>query len=62
MIHSKNPHNKYFENHSTIPNIKGKGFDASFTFRDISFSEVINIIKAQKVKKASKVNTEFSGN
>ena len=34
---------KYFENHPSIANIKRKGFDASFTFRDINSSEVIKL-------------------
>ena len=42
-----------FENHPSITNIKSKSFDANFTFRDTSFSEVIKLIKILNVKKAS---------
>ena len=44
---------KYFENHPSIANIKSKSFDARFTFRDTSSSEVIKLIKTRNVRKAS---------
>ena len=44
---------RYFENHPSITNIKSKSFDANFTFRDTSSSEVIKLIKTLNVKKAS---------
>ena len=61
-----------FENHPSITNIKKKSFDANFTFRDTSFSEVIKLIKILNVKKASqksdiptkivKLNADIFGN
>ena len=52
--------------------MKCKDFDASFTFRVITFSEVIKLLKTLNVKKASqnsdmstkivKLNTDFFGN
>ena len=63
---------RYFENHPSITNIKSKSFDANFTFRDTSSSEVIKLIKTLNVKKASqksdiptkivKLNADFFGN
>ena len=44
---------RYFENHPSITNIKSKSFDANFTFRDTSSSEVIKLIKILNVKKTS---------
>ena len=35
---------RYFENRPSITNIKIKNFDASFTFRDTSSSEVIKLV------------------
>ena len=46
-------HIMIFENHPSITNIKSKSFDANFTFRDTSSSEVIKLIKTLNVKKAS---------
>ena len=43
----------YFENHSNITNTKSKSFDANFTFRDTSFSEVIKLIKTLNVRKTN---------
>ena len=37
---------RFFENHPSITNIKSKNFDASFTFRDTSSSEVLNLSKS----------------
>ena len=61
-----------FENHPSITNIKSKSFDANFTLRDTSFSEVIKLIKILNVKKASqksdiptkivKLNADIFGN
>ena len=42
---------RYFENHPSIINIKSKRFDAGFTFRDTSSSEVIKLIKTLNIKK-----------
>ena len=42
---------RYFENHSSITNMKSKSFDTNFTFRDTSSSEVIKLIKTLNVKK-----------
>ena len=63
---------KYFENHPSITNVKSKSFDTNFTFRDISSSEVIKLIKTLNVKKVSqksdirakivKLNAELFGN
>ena len=63
---------RYFENHSSITNMKSKSFDTNFTFRDTSSSEVIKLIKTLNVKKASqksdiptkivKVNADIFGN
>ena len=63
---------KYFENHPSITNEKSKDFDASFTFRDASSSEVIKLVEILNVKKASqktdiltkivKLNADFFGN
>ena len=63
---------KYFENHPSITDIENKSFDANFTFRDTSSSEVIKLIKTLNVKKASqksdiptkivKLNADFFGN
>ena len=44
---------RYFKNHPSIANAKSKGFDASFTFRDTSSGEVINLIKTLNLKEAS---------
>ena len=44
---------KYFENHPSVTNIKSKSFDANFTIRDTSSSEVIKLIKTLNVKKTS---------
>ena len=46
-------HIMIFENHRSITNIKSKSFDANFTFRDTSSSEVIKLIKSLNVKRAS---------
>ena len=63
---------RYFENHSSITNLKSKNFDVNFTFKDTSSSEVIKMIKKLNVKKASqksdiptkivKLNAGFFGN
>ena len=62
---------KYFESHPSITNVKSKGFDASFTFRDTSFSEFIILMKTFNVKNVSqktvvltkiKLNANFFGN
>ena len=63
---------RYFENHSSITNLKSKNFDVNFTFKDTSSSEVIKMIKNLNVKKASqksdippkivKLNANFFGN
>ena len=44
---------KSFENHPSITNIKSKSFDANFTFKDASSSEVIKLVKILNVKKGS---------
>ena len=44
---------KSFENHPSITNIKSKSFDANFTFKDTSSSEVIKLVKILNVKKGS---------
>ena len=61
-----------FENHPGITNIKSNSFDANFTFRDTSSSQVIKLIKTLNVKKASeksdiptkiaKLNADIFGN
>ena len=63
---------KYFENHPSTTNIKSINFDANFTFRDTSSTEVIKLIKTLNVRKASqksdiptkiiKLNADFFGN
>ena len=63
---------KYYENHHSITNIKSKSFDANFTFRNNSSSEVIKFIKTLNLKKVSqksyippnifKLNADFFGN
>ena len=45
---------KYFENHPSVTNIKSKSFDANFTIRDTSSSEVIKLIKTLNVKRLLK--------
>ena len=50
---------KYFENHSSISNIKGKSFDGNFTFRNTSSSEVIKLIKTLNEKKTSQKNIYY---
>ena len=42
---------RYFENHPSITNIKSKSFDANFTFRDTSSSEVIKLMKTVNLKR-----------
>ena len=44
---------RYFENHTSIKNIRSKSFDANFTFRDVCSSEVIKLIKTLNAKMAS---------
>ena len=44
---------KHFENCPSITNINSKSFDANFTIRDTSSSEIIKLIKTLNVKKAS---------
>ena len=41
---------RYFENQSSIRNIKSKTFDTNFTFKDTSSSKVIKLIKTLNVK------------
>ena len=42
----------YFENHPGIVNIKRKGFDTSFTFRETNSNEVFKFIKTLNINKA----------
>ena len=42
----------YFENHPGIVNIKRKGFDTSFTFRETNSNEVFKLIKTLNINKA----------
>ena len=42
---------RYFENHPSIANVKSKNFDANFTFRDTSSSEVIKLMKTVNLKR-----------
>ena len=41
---------RYFENQSSITNIKSKTFDTNFTLRDTSSGKVIKLIKTLNVK------------
>ena len=62
----------YKSQYPSITNIKSKGFDTSFTFRDTSFIEVIKLIKTLNIKRASqktdvptksvKLNADFFAN
>ena len=44
----------YFENHPGIVNIKRRGFDTSFTFRETNSNEVIKLIKTLNIKSIPK--------
>ena len=50
---------KYIENHPSIANIKSRGFDTSFSFRNTSPSEVIKLIKTLNIKKADIQKTDI---
>ena len=57
---------RYFENHPSMTNIKSKSFDANFTFRDTSSSEVIKESKKASQKsdipsKIVKLYADFFG-
>ena len=42
----------YFKSHSSIVNIKRKGFNTSFIFRETNSNEVIKLIKTLNINKA----------
>ena len=48
----------YFENHPSIVNIKRKGFDTSFTFKETNSNEIFKLIKILNINKACQ-NTDI---
>ena len=42
----------YFKSHPSIVNIKRKGFNTSFIFRETNSNEVIKLIKTLNINKA----------
>ena len=51
----------YFENCPSIVNIKRKGFNTSFTFKETNFNEVIKFMKTLIINKACQ-NTDVPAN
>ena len=49
---------KDFENHPSIVNIKRKGFDTSFTFKETNSNEIFKLIKILNINKACQ-NTDI---
>ena len=45
----------YFENYPSIVNIKRKGYDTSFTFRETNSNEAIKLFKTFSINKSSQI-------